>query len=533
MAPNPYFSSDDDIDYDNDELHYQRQRLPIPGSPRRETVIVNQLPAFSPAMSSSSPIRSRNRSSSRVVIGSLTSLHNNRHAPSNHPDYNNDIPSMMITDTSPNSQGSDTSQSSIGSPSKRKRQRSICNTLRHLLYKIKTSRLLLISILYSLGSTMFLIKRMDYNSIDNNRGLRMLSYSRESSTIKSKYTKRRRSHPQVVQYNDRHDLLTPSIIKYMDTKERLETTTSLLSSYLYRRVEPMSKATLLYSSDKEDIHGECQQQLMDMKPHPTCNSIHEMDLGYDYQNTQYNVESERIDIGPKGESKVGWWLHHTFAQKDEELALRTSSINSWTGRSDYNSKQYSLDAIIEEQLSSSPNIINIYSSCSRSIINDYAYYSLETEYRRNRRQPDRKTRVRYARDVASGLATLHNIDDNDSGEKNNGAMAIYGKLNPGNLEIIKDHVVLSNFNDIVLLPQHGLENGRHCNDILTPPPLVGPNIHYHAPEEARGEELSEKVDIYALVSLLMDVSLLWLHYHHSSYLISLIYLLSLCIIPSG
>jgi len=502
MAP---FSSDDDIDYDNDELHYQRQRLPIPGSPRRETVIVSPLTAFSSAMSSSSPIRSRNRSSSRVVIGSLTSLHNNRHAPSNnHPDYNNDIPSMMITDTlSPNSQGSGTSQSSIGSPSKRKRKRSICNILRHLLYKIKTSRLLLISILYSLVSTMFLMTRMDYNSVDNNRGLRMFSYSRES---KSKYIKRRRSHPQVVQYNDRHDLLTPSIIKYMDTKERLETI-SLLSSYLYRSVEPMSKATLLYSSDEEDIHGECQQQLMDMKPNPTCNSIHEMDLGYDYQNVQYNVESERIDIGPMGESKVGWWLHHTIAQKNEELALRTSSINSWTGRSDYNSKPYSLDAIIEEQLSSSPNIINIYSSCSRSIINDYAYYSLETEYRRNRHKPDRKTRVRYARDVAAGLATLHNIDDNENGEKNNGAMAIYGKLNPGNLEIIKDHVVLSNFNDIVLLPQHGLENGKHCNDILTSPPLVGPNIHYHAPEEARGEKLSEKVDIYALVSLSMSVSL--------------------------
>ena len=76
MAPDP-FLTDDDIDYDNDELHYQRQRLPIPGSPRRETVIVNQLPTFSPAMSSSSPIRSRNRSS-RVVIGSLTSSHNNR-----------------------------------------------------------------------------------------------------------------------------------------------------------------------------------------------------------------------------------------------------------------------------------------------------------------------------------------------------------------------------------------------------------------------------------------------------------------------
>lgn len=281
----------------------------------------------------------------------------------------------------------------------------------------------------------------------------------------------------------------------MNTKERLESI-SLLSPYLYRSVEPMSKATLLYSSDKEDIHGECQQQLMDMKPHPTCNSIHEMDLGYDYQNTQYNVESERIDIGPMGETKVGWWLHHTIAQKDEELALRTSSINSWTGRSDYNFKQYSLDAIIEEQLSSSPNIDNIYSSCSRSIINDYAHHTLETEYRRNRRQPDRKTRLRY---VAAGLATLHNIDDNESGKINN-AMAIYGKLNPGNLEIIKDHVVLSNFNDIVLLPQHGLENGKHCNDILTPPPLVGPNIHYHAPEEARGEKLSEKVDIYALVS---------------------------------
>ena len=100
MAPDP-FLTDDDIDYDNDELHYQRQRLPIPGSPRRETVIVNQLPTFSPAMSSSSPIRSRNRSS-RVVIGSLTSSHDDRHAPSNNQlDCNDDIPSLMIPNISP------------------------------------------------------------------------------------------------------------------------------------------------------------------------------------------------------------------------------------------------------------------------------------------------------------------------------------------------------------------------------------------------------------------------------------------------
>ena len=171
-------------------------------------------------MSRSSPIRSRK---SRV-IGSLTSSHN-RHAPSNNQLDYNDIPSLMIPSISPNSQDSIIFQSSIsGSPSKRKRQKSCCNyTLRHLLYKIKTSRLLLIlfivSILYSLGSTMFLMSRMDYISI-NNRGLRMFSYSRESLTTKSKHIKRRR-HPQVIQYNDIYDLLTPSIIMYMDTKERL------------------------------------------------------------------------------------------------------------------------------------------------------------------------------------------------------------------------------------------------------------------------------------------------------------------------
>ena len=175
-------------------------------------------------MSSSSPIRSRK---SRV-IGSLTSLHyDDRHAPSNNQlDCNDEIPSVMIPNISPNSQDDIISQSSTsGSPSKRKRQKSCNNILRHLLYKIKTSRLLLISILillYSLGSTMFLMTRMDYIGIDN-RGLRMFNHIRESSTTTSKHVKRS-SHPQVIQ--NIHDLLTPSIIMYMDTKERLESISS-------------------------------------------------------------------------------------------------------------------------------------------------------------------------------------------------------------------------------------------------------------------------------------------------------------------
>jgi len=173
-------------------------------------------------MSSSSPIRSHKKR----VIGSLCE---DRHAPSNnHLDCNDDIPSLMIPNISPNSQGSIISQSSTsGSPSKRKRQKSCNNILRHLLYKIKMSRLLLISILillYSLGSTIFLMTRMDYISIDN-RGLRMFIHIRESSTTISKHIKRW-SHPQVIQYNDIHELLTSSIIKYMNTKERLDSISS-------------------------------------------------------------------------------------------------------------------------------------------------------------------------------------------------------------------------------------------------------------------------------------------------------------------
>jgi len=229
--------------------------------------------------SSSSPIRSRK---SRV-IGFLTSSHNH-HAPSNnHLDCNDDIPSLMIPNISPNSQGSIISQSSTsGSPSKRKRQKSCNNILRHLLYKIKTSRLLLISILiliYSLGSTIFLMTRMDYISIDN-RGLRMFNHIRESSTRISKHIKRRR-YPQVIQYNDIHELLTSSIIMYMDTKERLE---SISSDDRDKRTIYMSKKELKEQkrlSDSDDFsyrdplyEGECvPMQPWQETSFPNCNLV--------------------------------------------------------------------------------------------------------------------------------------------------------------------------------------------------------------------------------------------------------------------
>ena len=231
-------------------------------------------------MSSSSPIRSRK---SRV-IGSLTSSHDDRHAPSNNQlDCNDDIPSLMIPNISPNSQGSIISQSSTsGSPSKRKRQKSCNNILRHLLYKIKTSRLLLISILillYSLGSTIFLMTRMDYISMDN-RGLRMFNHIRESSTRISKHIKRR-SHPQVIQYNDIHELLTSSIIMYMDTKERLE---SISSDDRDKRTIHVSKKELKEQerlSDSDDFsyrdplyEGECvPMQPWQETSFPNCNLV--------------------------------------------------------------------------------------------------------------------------------------------------------------------------------------------------------------------------------------------------------------------
>ena len=227
-------------------------------------------------MSSSSPIRSRKR-----VIGSLCE---DRHAPSNnHLDCNDDIPSLMIPNISPNSQGSIISQSSTsGSPSKRKRQKSCNNILRHLLYKIKTSRLLLISILillYSLGSTIFLMTRMDYISMDN-RGLRMFNHIRESSTRISKHIKRR-SHPQVIQYNDIHELLTSSIIMYMDTKERLE---SISSDDRDKRTMHVSKKELKEQerlSDSDDFsyrdplyEGECvPMQPWQETSFPNCNLV--------------------------------------------------------------------------------------------------------------------------------------------------------------------------------------------------------------------------------------------------------------------
>ena len=154
--------------------------------------------------------------------------------------------------------------------------------------------------------------------------------------------------------------------------------------------------------------------------------------------------------------------------------------------------KHSLDSALTDYLKSSPNTINIYGYCAHAAIYDYASNSLEHSYEESKKMGhivDSRTKVRYARDIAAGLAALHNIND-----ANGTAMAVYLDLKPENFVVINDGVLLSDFNAAAMIMQSTGDSNEQCL-LNTEGPYVGGKAFY-APEE--WQNYSEKVDIYAL-----------------------------------
>mmetsp|Transcript_33032 Transcript_33032/g.69524 ORF Transcript_33032/g.69524 Transcript_33032/m.69524 type:complete len:313 (-) Transcript_33032:61-999(-) len=164
-------------------------------------------------------------------------------------------------------------------------------------------------------------------------------------------------------------------------------------------------------------------------------------------------------------------------------------------------QRHSFDATITERLTSSPNVINIYAYCAQSTINDYANntlgkqisYEQKTElglttYNRNRKK------MRYARDIAKGLADLHNINNKEL------AMAVYRDLTPKNVVVVNGRVILNDFNDGEML-QRNVTSGSQCFFKRSPRDAKKTErVYYHSPEELHDNKLTEKVDIWALGS---------------------------------
>ena len=152
-------------------------------------------------------------------------------------------------------------------------------------------------------------------------------------------------------------------------------------------------------------------------------------------------------------------------------------------------ERHSLDSTISDYLKSSPYT----GYCANTAMYDHASISLYHLYEKNKqmgRVVDSMTKVRYARDIAAGLASLHNIND-----VNDTAMAVYLDLKPENVVVINGRVLLSDFNAAAMI----MQSTGDSNEELCPLNSRGPYVEgalFYPPE--KNQHFTEKVDIYDL-----------------------------------
>lgn len=131
--------------------------------------------------------------------------------------------------------------------------------------------------------------------------------------------------------------------------------------------------------------------------HPTCCQFHELDF-------QYLFDSEKIElVGLRGFWRLAWRLS---PDNDDGLnvALKTLKFEHQYIPLLY---EYSrVDAVAMEHLTSSPYVMNIYSSCGNNVITEYATAPLIHYVKRT----NSFGKLLLARDIAHGLSHIHYSD---------------------------------------------------------------------------------------------------------------------------
>ena len=174
---------------------------------------------------------------------------------------------------------------------------------------------------------------------------------------------------------------------------------------------------------------------------------------------------------------------------------------------DFHDEYYDLhrrDAMAMEHLTASPFILDIYSYCGQSAINEIAYDTVEQVARRMRDNNAANIyKLKIAAQVAMGVADIHEWD----GPSENATSMVHYDINPRNIAVMRAGTVKINDFNVAEFMKWDTVNQKPCKFKAR---LREP--WWRAPEEmmelAEGEDpkiLDEKVDVYSLCNVLYRI----------------------------
>jgi hypothetical protein len=222
-------------------------------------------------------------------------------------------------------------------------------------------------------------------------------------------------HPRIVRYDVLdgpvdiyHNQQKEAVVVIVGPSDSLEETSfpkTTRGAKIMVQVEPMSSTTTSVPQDNTNEREQtgdladpletpqCKAQYQwQLDSKPTCNSMHEIDLGYfldkknehgaDYADDRDNVQ-ERVRLIAGGGWRDVWGIvaDHYHHQVENGIVVTANDNNGFVVVKTLlyhkeavprNAERHRRDAMAMERLTSSPNIVDIYSFCGNSGVFEYA-----------------------------------------------------------------------------------------------------------------------------------------------------------------
>ena len=228
--------------------------------------------------------------------------------------------------------------------------------------------------------------------------------------------------------------------------------------------------------------------------YPSCNEIHGLDMIHHSQSPGGDASLIGLDGYWRDAYKIDYgcrkFATNETAQCDESIILKTLKLRHDVEESQLEKNR--IDSMAMERLTKSPHIIDLFGACGTSVLTEFADGEngrVGTLADKEKKRPLK--RLRIARDIASGLADVHEIDGPGQ------ATLAHFDVNLANVVSVKKTLKLNDFNIAVPI-RRNTTSGEACGFEAR-----FPNPQWRSPEEANGStHLTEKVDVFSLGHIL-------------------------------
>mmetsp|Transcript_12175 Transcript_12175/g.26266 ORF Transcript_12175/g.26266 Transcript_12175/m.26266 type:complete len:548 (-) Transcript_12175:349-1992(-) len=251
---------------------------------------------------------------------------------------------------------------------------------------------------------------------------------------------------------------------------------------------------LLHSKDfsyRDPLYeGDCvPMQKWQETSFPNCNLFHELDfLG--------KSRTEEFKFMTQGGYNHIFWLNEDDKEDDPELVMKI--LKYGTLYTDRNYDRVRRDGLILERLTPSPYVLDTYGFCGFDVLTPYAdggtFGQRMSSWRRGKLKLSPKTRLKYAMEVASGLADVHDIDGEGM------SSVAHGDLKGGQYLFLDGVIKLGDFNRGRFLRRNSTAPDTAC------PYTIGKNdAAFRSPEEYEYLPQTSAIDVWALGSILYEI----------------------------